>query len=61
MDPGRAVTGQAIRVGLWILSAASLIAGFYVGFNISANTGAFLLVASAVLALVPFATHRTQT
>ena len=55
------MTGQAIRVGLWVLAAASLVAGFYVGFNISANTGAFLLVASAVLALVPFATHRTQT
>ncbi len=44
---------------MWVLSFVSLALGFYIGFNINANTGAFLLVASAVLALAPFASHRS--
>ncbi len=43
---------------MWVLSAVALVVGFYVGFNIDAEVGAFLWVASAVLALAPFATHR---
>lgn len=49
---------QRVRVTLWILSVVALVAGFYIGFNIDAEIGAFLWLASALLALAPFASHR---
>lgn len=49
---------QWFRVTLWVLSAVALVAGFFIGFNVDAETGAFLWLASAVLALAPFASHR---
>ncbi len=49
---------QRLRVAVWVLAVAALAAGFYVGFNINANVGAFLLLASGVLALGSFALHR---
>ncbi len=48
-----------VRVTLWVLSAVALVAGFFIGFNVNAKVGGFLWLASAVLALVPFASHRT--
>ena len=44
---------------MWVLSAVALVAGFIIGFNINAKVGGYLWLASAVLALVPFASHRT--
>lgn len=43
---------------MWVMAAAALIAGFLIGFNVNANLGGFLLLASGILALVPFASHR---
>ncbi|MGB5759043.1 MAG: hypothetical protein WBM50_19175 [Acidimicrobiales bacterium] len=52
---------QRVRLAMWALSAVALVAGFYVGFNIDAEVGAFLWLASAILALAPFASHRNPS
>ena len=49
---------QWFRVTLWALSAVAMVAGFLIGFNINAPVGGYLLGASVILALVPFASHR---
>ena len=49
---------QWVRVTLWVLAAVALVAGFIIGFNINAKVGGYLWLASAILALVPFASHR---
>lgn len=49
---------QRVRITLWILSGVALVLGFYIGFNIDAEVGGFLWLASALLALAPFASHR---
>lgn len=47
-----------VRISMWVLSAVALVAGFFIGFNVDAKVGGYLWLASAVLALVPFASHR---
>ncbi len=47
-----------VRISMWVLSAIALVAGFFIGFNVDAKIGGYLWLTSAVLALVPFASHR---
>ncbi len=48
------------RVAAWTASIASLVGGFWIGMWVHPQTGAALWIAAAVLALAPFASHRTQ-
>lgn len=52
---------QWIRVTSWILAAVALVAGFFIGFNVNAAAGGYLWLASGILALLPFASHRRPT
>ena len=46
------------RVLCWALSAVAFVAGPVIGMNLHANLGASIWVLSAVLALIPFWSHR---
>lgn len=45
---------------IWFTAAVCFVLGFYVGWTINANLGAALWGASAVLAFLPFLSHRNQ-
>lgn len=49
---------QRLRVVSWSLAGVCVVAGFLVGFNVNASAGGYLLLASVMLAFIPFATHR---
>ena len=48
------------RVLCWMLSAVAFIAGPAIGMTTNAGLGAAIWLSSALLALVPFASHRHQ-
>lgn len=52
---------QRVRITMWVLSAVALVLGFYIGFNVNADVGGLLWLASAALALAPFASHRNPS
>lgn len=48
-----------LRVISWLLSGLTFVVGPLIGMTIDAETGAAIWILSAVLALLPFATHRS--
>lgn len=48
----------ALRVCSWLLSGIAFVVGPLIGMTVNAELGAAIWVLSAVLALLPFATHR---
>ncbi len=51
------MTRRHRRRALWAVAPVVFIIGTYVGWNLNANLGALLWVASAVVAFVPFLSH----
>lgn len=45
------------RVLMWALSGVAFLAGPIIGMNVHAQLGAAIWLGSAVLALIPFASH----
>ncbi len=60
VDAQKAVRARRFHALSWTLSALAFVAGFAVGMTIHARLGAALWIASAVLALLPFASHRDR-
>lgn len=50
---------STLRVVSWLLSGFTFVAGPLIGMTIDAEAGAAIWILSAVLALLPFATHRS--
>lgn len=48
-----------LRVISWLLSGLTFVVGPLIGMTIDAEAGAAIWILSAVLALLPFATHRS--
>lgn len=44
---------------VWLTALACFALGSYIGWSVNANLGAALWLASAVLAFIPFLSHRT--
>lgn len=59
-DAQKAVRARRLHALSWTLSAVAFVAGFAVGMTIHARLGAALWIVSAVLALLPFASHRDR-
>jgi hypothetical protein len=60
VDVHKAVRARRLHALSWTLSVVAFVAGFIVGMRIHAQLGAALWIASAVLALLPFASHRDR-
>jgi hypothetical protein len=43
---------------VWLLALACFALGSYIGWSVNANVGASMWLASAILAFVPFLSHR---
>lgn len=60
MDPVRAAARRmrSLRAVCWMLAGVAFLLGPVVGLTMNAEFGAAIWVSSAVLALLPFASHR---
>lgn len=50
--------GQSLRVLCWVMSGVTFLIGPLIGMTVNAELGAAIWVSSAVLALLPFSSHR---
>lgn len=58
VDESPKLRTQSLRLFCWVMSGIAFLLGPLIGMTVNAELGAAIWVSSAVLALLPFSSHR---